>query len=92
MVQVVRVNMDVRQIDLGLVEILERSGKACTDRGAAARAETRSRRRKQRPAGARGIRREKAEVSRYDFWSSEALPSFIPSLKFLIALPMPRPS
>jgi ribonuclease R len=49
-VQVIRVNMDVRQIDLGLVEILERVREG--ERGprkSKARPKNEQRRRKQRP-------------------------------------------
>ena len=58
-VQVIRVNMDVRQIDLGLVEILERVREGSGDREAGRHPSTGDRRRaKQSPDAARGRSRK----------------------------------
>ena len=69
------------------------SGKACTARGAAA---PRPNAKAGAPRGPAGVREEspgeKSGDERYDLWSSDAVPSFMPSLKFLIALPTPLPS
>ena len=95
-VQVIRVNMDVRQIDLGLVEILERVREG--ERG--------PRRSRRPPSVARNARSGPASTSDPATQARSGLlalillyglgsvsgSSFMPSLKFLMALPTPRPS
>jgi ribonuclease R len=85
-VQVIRVNMESRQVDLGLVE---RGG---TARAGAARPQNTNRAGGSGQAGASGKNGTGSGAEGYGFWSSPAEPSFIPSLKFLIALPTPLPS
>ena len=93
-VQVIRVNMEVRQIDLGLVEILERVREG--ERGPRRSRATPKAGSTTRQAASRTPRT--AEVKRREGRSRAVQAggfglsfSFIPSLKFLMALPMPRP-
>ena len=92
LVQVVRVDMERRQVDLGLVEILETVRRDERRRGADAASSNRRRKRRKRSAGRREAQaasrpaRARRGSKRYDFSSS-----LVASLKFLMPLPMPLP-
>ena len=101
-VQVVRVDLERRQIDLGLVEILEAVRQSRAGRGRASRVKPAS----SESAGARPGRRERAAKKGGRSASSGrrrlgsfagassvlSAPSRVASLKLRMPLPMPRPS